>query len=342
MKIECPYCKQHYEITDAYINKNIQCVQCKKEFYIRLSAEKSNIDQPSNIKKSYNASLVGAILCLFLGIIFQSISSWLFLLYGPLYLVSFVLSIVAIAQHNIKYGVILLIANLFLPSLILAWKPALESAREKAKIYAEMQKDDEATKLAESIKENSVQNSSDKEHQDAAQPAKQTQDETAKKQQENSLKKLDGICGIKFGTVFEKKNALKIGKLTNGEPYFAIRLEKYFMGFKDVNVLLTPKTNRIYSICMSKDFSEGAEAEEEFKKVNAVLEKHYNCESKSWGIVFGGKQQKFEFKDATILLRVINLMGGKLEIIATDSILEKVAQKEAEKIAIDTTDTSTL
>ncbi len=68
----------------------------------------------TNVKQG---ALIGGWVCLGLGLFFLISSGWLFLLYLPFFLASFVLSIVAMAQRRILGGVGLLLATLFLPPI---------------------------------------------------------------------------------------------------------------------------------------------------------------------------------------------------------------------------------
>src|SRR5439155_26901524 len=60
---------------------------------------------------------IGGWLCFGLGMLLMYWSVWSFLLYGPLFLVAFILAIVALAQSRIILGLILLLSCLVLPAL---------------------------------------------------------------------------------------------------------------------------------------------------------------------------------------------------------------------------------
>ena len=63
-------------------------------------------------------ALIGGIVCFVIAIVVMFSSMWLFFIYGPLFLVSFVLSVVALAQKRILGGILLLLATLIVPSVL--------------------------------------------------------------------------------------------------------------------------------------------------------------------------------------------------------------------------------
>jgi len=69
----------------------------------------------TNVKQG---AIIGGAVCFVLGIILMFLSMWSFFIYGPLFLVSFILSIVAMAQRRILGGVLLLLATLIVPTIL--------------------------------------------------------------------------------------------------------------------------------------------------------------------------------------------------------------------------------
>jgi len=69
----------------------------------------------TNVKQG---AIIGGWVCFGLGILFMLWSLVLFFLYGPFFLVAFVLSIVAMSQRRVLGGVALLIATLLVPTIL--------------------------------------------------------------------------------------------------------------------------------------------------------------------------------------------------------------------------------
>ena len=69
----------------------------------------------TNVKQG---ALIGGVACFGIGIIFMFLSMWSFIIYGPLFLVAFILSIVAMAQKRILGGILLLLATLVVPTIL--------------------------------------------------------------------------------------------------------------------------------------------------------------------------------------------------------------------------------
>lgn len=69
----------------------------------------------TNVKQG---AVIGGAVCFVLGVILMFLSMWSFFIYGPLFLVSFILSIVAMAQKRILGGVLLLLATLIVPTIL--------------------------------------------------------------------------------------------------------------------------------------------------------------------------------------------------------------------------------
>ena len=73
-----------------------------------------NTNEKQNIKQG---AVIGGWLCFVLGTAIMYYSLWTFMLYVPLFIASFVLSITAMAQRRIIGGILLLLTTLIVPSL---------------------------------------------------------------------------------------------------------------------------------------------------------------------------------------------------------------------------------
>lgn len=327
MKTECPFCGQHYEVDEQSLNQVASCSTCGKEFVIQprsniSSAQTSNWKNNSSQANVKQGALIGAGICLLLALSLHFVTNFLFLLYAPLYLAAFVLSIVALAQKRILGGILLLASSIVSPFLIMGIN-LVRFAEENRK----------ATQRIESVNASASTTRSDTPRQPKHSPS--TQSAFVKPE-------LPGLCGVMFASKFQSKSASPAGTLTDGRPFYAMSLENYFMEFKDVSVLITPKTELIYAIWMSKSFERGDLAEAEMEKVKAVLEDHYKCQVTKQRFTLD-PTYVFKFNNATITLRAKRLFSsGAVEIIAVDDKLQKQAEEEAKEIAIEKTDTSVL
>ena len=69
----------------------------------------------TNVKQG---AVIGGWLCFAIGLATMYFSMWTFFIYGPLFLVAFILSIIAMAQKRIIGGIALLLTTIILPSIL--------------------------------------------------------------------------------------------------------------------------------------------------------------------------------------------------------------------------------
>lgn len=150
IKVECLYCHKSFDIKSEYAGKTGRCKYCGNEIVFPIcdsSVTTNNISQNENSYQlcpfcgeqiqfgalkckhcgeflvktgSQNdvkqAALIGAILCLIIGISICAFNpNLLFPFYIPVLLAAFILSIIAIAQNRIAGGIIILLLTLILP-----------------------------------------------------------------------------------------------------------------------------------------------------------------------------------------------------------------------------------
>jgi hypothetical protein len=149
----CPECGNQMEIPAHYLNHSVVCVSCRKNFTAyRLNQASPKKGSKNNELSAMNkdqktdpvdsvlnplgpmdperrlpsvilmlppslrqGSILGGWICFGLGIIVLFVSTYLFFLYVPLFLASFILSVIAIAQRNILNGVCLLLLTIIAP-----------------------------------------------------------------------------------------------------------------------------------------------------------------------------------------------------------------------------------
>ncbi|MBL7114695.1 MAG: hypothetical protein ISS35_02925 [Kiritimatiellae bacterium] len=77
-------------------------------------------------------ALIGSVACFGIGILLMSISLWSFIIYSPLFLAAFVLSIVAMSQRRVAGGIIMMLLTLIVPPVLLLAIPSFKHARTHA------------------------------------------------------------------------------------------------------------------------------------------------------------------------------------------------------------------
>lgn len=101
----------------------------------------SSSPQPTQVETNVKqGAIIGGWVCFALGLICMVLSLFMFFLYGPFFLVAFILSIVAMSQRRVLGGVVLLVATLVVPSvlgLVLFATRATEFAEDMSKSIEE-------------------------------------------------------------------------------------------------------------------------------------------------------------------------------------------------------------
>lgn len=98
----CPYCGE------AILRSAQKCKHCG-EFL------KGDHEVKTNVKQG---ALIGAVACFIIGIIMMFFSLWTFIMYTPLFLAAFVLSIVAMAQKRVAGGILMMLLTVIVPPVL--------------------------------------------------------------------------------------------------------------------------------------------------------------------------------------------------------------------------------
>ena len=148
----CPHCQQSLESPDEMLGETIDCPSCNRQIQIPKPPPPPLIDRPhgtghptqqntrfqrplgTTVKQS---ALIGGVVCFVLGIVMMCFSLWTVVVYAPLFLAAFVLSITAMAQKRMVGGVLLLALTVIVPPILLlaihsiksGWPANQEAAR---------------------------------------------------------------------------------------------------------------------------------------------------------------------------------------------------------------------
>lgn len=87
----------------------------------------------TNVKQG---AVIGGGVCFALGVLLMFTTMWSFFIYGPLFFVAFILGIVAMAQHRVFGGLVLLLATLIVPAVLGLYLSATRSAKFAEKMVA--------------------------------------------------------------------------------------------------------------------------------------------------------------------------------------------------------------
>ncbi len=119
---DCPSCGQHIEAPAAAAGRTVTCPNCKgpiKVAGVVPEVTARPVVQQAEIKTNVKqGALIGGFVCFALGGLILFLSRWMFIFYGPLFLVAFILSIVAMAQRRVLGGIILLLMTIIGPPIL--------------------------------------------------------------------------------------------------------------------------------------------------------------------------------------------------------------------------------
>lgn len=229
-------------------------------------------------------------------------------IYGPLYLASFTLSIVAMAQGRIASGAILLLVNIIcVPVLymfavavgILTWSGWVDNVVQQVK-------QDPTTVLA------------------AAQVAEDTGSVPATTQ----FEKIEGAFGVRLGDVFDLSQALGNRELGEDSPMYGFATEKGFRSFKLYYVVVTPTTHRICCIVGTGSLKDRSTAEKEQAVVLELLKEKYGEPFSNRIFRSLGNIATITQGQRYIVTKITGLEHVSIEIRYCDKELMDLAEKE--------------
>lgn len=153
---------------------------------------------------------------------------------------------------------------------------------------------------------------------------------------------INGAFGVKLGQSFNIQKSIGKGSLTDGTPMYKISPEKKFRTFSDYYVLITPKTNKIYSIWGIGNAGNDPSCKKEQALVMAILQKKYGKKNSedAFSSIYDIKQ--INQGNRSVLTKCSGYVDVTIDIRYTDSKLEKQAENERIEIESDKLDSSGL
>jgi DNA-directed RNA polymerase subunit RPC12/RpoP len=153
-KFDCPHCGQSLEAPEDMLGETIDCPSCNGKLELpkpepappprprpqrpRPQHTQQRPQQKQTVETNVRqGALIGGVVCFILGVIMMCFSLWTVIVYAPLFLAAFVLSIVAMAQKRIAGGVILLVLTVAVPPVLMIAVPSFKTARSAAQEAAQ-------------------------------------------------------------------------------------------------------------------------------------------------------------------------------------------------------------
>lgn len=322
---ECGSCGQHYSVDHAYIGEQIVCPNCNQQTTVRPITPKSAAvpakEVQTNVKRG--AVIVGWV-CFGVAavVLFIPFPTWF--LYTPLFFVSFVLGIVALAQGRIASGITLLLANiigtpvLFIAALVLGlvtWR-AVGAALHQASVQSQNAAISNAFSQAASTV---FSNQLSKNDQAANGPSSAASP---------SVDKIEGAFGQKLGGEFNPSFAIGSSQLSDGTPMYEYNEKSTFRSFDHYYVLITPATHKIYSILATANFDSELMAEKEQTVVMEMLAQKYGPVAGQGPSDKTDHFEKIEQGKRDAGTKITGLTDVTLYILYYDDDLASLAEKE--------------
>ncbi len=264
---------------------------------------------------------IGGWVCFGLGVVFMIIPIPTWFICGPLFLASFILSIVAISQRRIASGVTLLLANVVgapilfaiaLPIGIAAWKGVFDSARQQAAEHSNILVTNRAS-------EPSPNRGVSESEAGVASPSRPVSAPT-----EN----IRGAFGKMLGEPFDPADAIGTSKLTDGTPMYEFSTTTGFRSFQRYYLMITPTTHKIYSIWGRGSVESSEAGKKEQAVIMELLKQKYGAEEKEALFDAMGDVKRIEQGDRYIITKISGFTDVTLEIRYYDEGLEKLAETE--------------
>lgn len=299
MHVICPSCQKDYgEKPQAKEGKVVTCRSCEhkwrlqgpKASKIESSSEKKKTPHKNSISDIAEKANQGGGLLFIIAAGISIYSPLLFLVYAPIYLIAFILSIVVMSKGKIRAGISLALTTLILGPLIgflsVSWRvhDVIHDARAAS---------------TEAASNDAGENAGPK-----------------------------GAFGYEFGADVDT-SLLEEGKLTNGKDYYSFQPEQPFRSFNQYRLLISPQTKRVAMIWAKADFDSNERAKSELELIASLLVDKYGGTIER-PLSFGSEQIDLEYGNRLISLSVddfkksldLRYLDGEICVLMDNEYLE--------------------
>jgi DNA-directed RNA polymerase subunit RPC12/RpoP len=329
IKAECGNCGQHYSVDHTYIGEQIVCPNCNQQITVRpmasgASAITSTGEKQTNVKQG--AAITGWI-CFGIGavILFVPLPTWF--IYIPLFLASFILSIVVMVQGRIRNGISLLLVNVIgVPILfVIAFTFGLVTWAGALHELARSREEEETAKAPSNSPKVITTNAvvANAAPSDSGTASVQIPDKQA-----IGVEKIEGAFNQKLGGEFNPSTAISTSQLADGTSMYEYSYGNAFRSFNHYYVLVTPGTHKIYSIMATANFENEATAEKEQAVVMEMLTQKYGQKAKQGPAEAMVGIDKIDQGNREVGTKISGLTDVTLGILYFDYDLQKQAEKE--------------
>jgi hypothetical protein len=308
IKCECSHCGQHFILDETAVGQQFECPNCKQTITVRPSAG-IVLPVPTNKIKGGLGAAIGGWVCFGIGVVVLFIPLPTWFIYAPLFFVSFILGIVAMAQGRIANGLTLLLFNIIgVPVLyVVAILFGLATWGAIGLGAAVMNQASNATPPAQTtsaLKTNSVT---------VITPTFAT---------------IEGAFGAKLGDEYDTNSAINMSTEADGTSTYEFNPANAFRSFSHYYVKITPATHKIYGILASEDFADEDSAQKEQVLVMKMLKDQYGPEEDQNPADAKGNVERIVQGNRYIMTREVSSLGARLGIGYYDKDLQKLAGQE--------------
>ena len=153
---------------------------------------------------------------------------------------------------------------------------------------------------------------------------------------------IEGAFGKFLGDYFDPKSATGKSALTDGTPMYRFNPKNPYRAFNSYFVMITPKSNRIFSIWAIGGFDNSSKAKNEQSVLLKVLESKYGSKGKQDLFSALYDSESINHGDRYILTKVSGVFDVTLEVRYYDKKLKEVAEEERLEIESNKVDSSGL
>ena len=140
--------------------------------------------------------------------------------------------------------------------------------------------------------------------------------------------KIEGAFGKKLGDTFDPATAIGKGALTDGTVMYQFTPQSPFRSLTKYYVLITPTTNKIYSIWGLGDAGNTATGKKEQDVLMELLTQKYGAPKKEGLFDALHDAKQISQGSRSVLTKVTGFVDATLEIRYYDHDISKVAEKE--------------